>query len=36
MKDIIEQKKLNFDIMCGVPYGAIPITTVSILIWIIF
>ena len=28
MKEIIEEKKVDFDNICGVPYAAIPISTV--------
>lgn len=27
MKEIIDEKKLDFDIICGVPYAAIPLST---------
>jgi hypothetical protein len=28
MKEIIDEKKIDFDISCGVPYAAIPLSTV--------
>ena len=28
MRDLIEKISLEFDILCGVPYGAIPVATV--------
>jgi orotate phosphoribosyltransferase len=32
MKEIIDEKKLDFDIICGVPYAAIPLSTVITLL----
>ena len=31
IKQIIEQNNINFDIICGVPYGAFAVATVNIL-----
>ena len=35
MRDLIEKESLEFDIVCGVPYGAIPLSTVKF-IFILF
>jgi orotate phosphoribosyltransferase len=31
MSDLIKKENLDFDIICGVPYGAIPLSTVNFL-----
>jgi hypothetical protein len=32
MRDVLKDENLDFDIMCGVPYGAIPLSTVCLLL----